>query len=407
MKNDIAISVKNVEKTFKLPHEKSSSIKSAIVNLGRRKKGYELQHVLKNISFDVKKGEFFGIVGRNGSGKSTLLKMIAGVYSNDKGTIDIDGKIVPFIELGVGFNPELTGRENVYLNGALLGFSRTQMTALYDEIVEFAELEKFMDQKLKNYSSGMQVRLAFSIAIRANSDILILDEVLAVGDEAFQRKCFSYFSALRKNKKTVILVTHDMNAVQRFCTKALILESGNIEAIGNPTDISSEYTKFNLKKPENNKNELTENKEKVKTRTGSGDATVDIKTFGLGNKKQSAFSPYENITVRISIDVHKRLNDPRVGFVIKDSNEQFVFATNTQVDKVEPPEMEKGSSFVVDYDLENIFTDGTYTISGAIVSNYDEMIYDKVEKIQSFESGGWSLKHAITHPRHTTRIKKN
>lgn len=407
MKNDIAISVKNVEKTFKLPHEKSSSIKSAIVNLGRRKKGYELQHVLKNISFDVKKGEFFGIVGRNGSGKSTLLKMIAGVYSNDKGTIDIDGKIVPFIELGVGFNPELTGRENVYLNGALLGFSRTQMTALYDEIVEFAELEKFMDQKLKNYSSGMQVRLAFSIAIRANSDILILDEVLAVGDEAFQRKCFSYFSALRKNKKTVILVTHDMNAVQRFCTKALILESGNIEAIGNPTDISSEYTKFNLKKPENNKNELTENKEKVKTRTGSGDATVDIKTFGLGNKKQSAFSPYENITVRISIDVHKRLNDPRVGFVIKDSNEQFVFATNTQVDKVELPEMEKGSSFVVDYDLENIFTDGTYTISGAIVSNYDEMIYDKVEKIQSFESGGWSLKHAITHPRHTTRIKKN
>ncbi len=407
MKNDIAISVKNVEKTFKLPHEKSSSIKSAIVNLGRRKKGYELQHVLKNISFDVKKGEFFGIVGRNGSGKSTLLKMIAGVYSNDKGTIDIDGKIVPFIELGVGFNPELTGRENVYLNGALLGFSRTQMTALYDEIVEFAELEKFMDQKLKNYSSGMQVRLAFSIAVRANSDILILDEVLAVVDEAFQRKCFSYFSALRKNKKTVILVTHDMNAVQRFCTKALILESGNIEAIGNPTDISSEYTKFNLKKPENNKNELTENKEKVKTRTGSGDATVDIKTFGLGNKKQSAFSPYENITVRISIDVHKRLNDPRVGFVIKDSNEQFVFATNTQVDKVELPEMEKGSSFVVDYDLENIFTDGTYTISGAIVSNYDEMIYDKVEKIQSFESGGWSLKHAITHPRHTTRIKKN
>ena len=186
MSDEIAIKVENISKTFKLPHEKTNSIKGAFVNFYRRNRTYEKQEVLKDISFEVKEGEFFGIVGRNGSGKSTLLKMLAGIYSPSKGSITINGKLTPFIELGVGFSPELTGRENVYLNGSLLGFNRQEMDEMYDEIVEFAELEKFMDQKLKNYSSGMQVRLAFSIAIRVKSDILVLDEVLAVGDEAFQ-----------------------------------------------------------------------------------------------------------------------------------------------------------------------------------------------------------------------------
>ena len=178
-KDEVAIKVSHVSKSFKLPHEKSNSVKSIVVN-PLKKRTYERQEVLKDINFEIKKGEFFGIVGRNGSGKSTLLKLLAGIYSPDKGSIQVNGKLTPFIELGVGFNPELTGRENVFLNGALLGFNRKEMSTMYDEIVEFAELEKFMDQKLKNYSSGMQVRLAFSIAIRAKSDILILDEVLAV-----------------------------------------------------------------------------------------------------------------------------------------------------------------------------------------------------------------------------------
>ena len=190
--NEVAIAVKDVHKSFRLPHEQHSGVKQFIINAFRRKsiRGYENQHVLKEVSFEVAKGEFLGIVGRNGSGKSTLLKLLAGIYTPESGSVTINGTLVPFIELGVGFNPELTGRENVFLNGALLGFSRAQMEAMYDEIVDFAELHRFMDQKLKNYSSGMQVRLAFSIAIRANADILLLDEVLAVGDEAFQRKCY-------------------------------------------------------------------------------------------------------------------------------------------------------------------------------------------------------------------------
>lgn len=246
--SETAIKVSNISKDFKLPHEKSNSLKSRLINF--RKRGFEVQHALKDVSFEIKKGEFLGIVGRNGSGKSTLLKLLAGIYTPDSGTIEVTGKLTPFIELGVGFNPELSGRDNVFLNGALLGFSRKEMTDMYDGIVEFAELERFMDQKLKNYSSGMQVRLAFSIAIRADTDILVLDEVLAVGDEAFQRKCFSYFAELKRKNKTVILVTHSMDSVQRFCTRAMLIKDGNVEYIGDTARIASMYREENMDKDE-------------------------------------------------------------------------------------------------------------------------------------------------------------
>lgn len=248
MNTDIenAVVVKDVQKTFRLPHESHSGLKQLVLNTFRRnkKKGYETQRVLRGLTFEVEKGDFFGIVGRNGSGKSTLLKLLAGIYAPDEGTLQVNGSIVPFIELGVGFNPELTGRENIYLNGALLGFSRDQIKAMYNDIVEFAELEKFMDQKLKNYSSGMQVRLAFSIAIKAQGDILILDEVLAVGDEAFQKKCNNFFSQIKKDKsKTVILVTHSMADVKRYCNKALLLEKGKVVSYGDPGKVADDYSK--------------------------------------------------------------------------------------------------------------------------------------------------------------------
>jgi len=244
--DEAAVVVDSVTKSFKIPLEGSTGLKQKIVNVFRNKKGYRQFTPLNDISFTVNKGDFFGIVGKNGSGKSTLLKTIAEIYSPDKGSVTVNGSLVPFIELCVGFNPELTGRENVYLNGALLGFSRKEVVALYDEIVEFAELEDFMEERLKNYSSGMQVRLAFSIAIKAEGDILLLDEVLAVGDAAFQQKCFNYFEQLRKDKKTIIIVTHDMGAVKRFCNKALIIKNGVIEQIGNPQDIADLYTEDNI-----------------------------------------------------------------------------------------------------------------------------------------------------------------
>ena len=242
----IAVKVDHVSKYFKLPTEATNSLRTALVNRFKGIKGYKEQHVLKNISFEVEKGDFFGILGRNGSGKSTLLKIISEIYVPEKGTVTIDGKLVSFIELGVGFNPELTGRENVYMNGAMLGFSTAEIDAMYDDIVDFAELHEFMNQKLKNYSSGMQVRLAFSVAIKAQGDILILDEVLAVGDEAFQRKCNDYFQERKKSGKTTILVTHDMGAVKKYCNKAVLIENGLVKAIGDPFDVSDQYSFDNL-----------------------------------------------------------------------------------------------------------------------------------------------------------------
>jgi len=242
----VALKVEHLHKSFILPHERHTGIKQYLINIFKKKKGYEHQRVLKDVSFNVSQGDFFGIVGRNGSGKSTLLKLLAGIYTPGSGNIEVNGTLVPFIELGVGFNPELTGRENIFLNGALLGFSRKEMQQKYDSIVEFSELERFMDQKLKNYSSGMQVRLAFSIAIRAKGDILLLDEVLAVGDAAFQQKCFDYFEQLKKDKKTVILVTHDMSAVKRFCNKAILIENGEIKRSGTPEDVADQYLLDNV-----------------------------------------------------------------------------------------------------------------------------------------------------------------
>ena len=237
---DVAIRVKHLHKSFKLPTERAWGLKQAIFNRLKGIKGFKEQKVLRGLDFEVKKGEFLGIVGRNGSGKSTLLKVLSGIYVPEKGDVEIYGTLVPFIELGVGFNPELTGRENIYLNGALLGFSNAEVDEMYDEIVEFAELKDFMDQKLKNYSSGMQVRLAFSIAIRARGDILILDEVLAVGDAAFQQKCNDYFASLHGNQ-TVVLVTHSMDNVRKFCDHAILIEDGKIKCEGNPEKVADEY----------------------------------------------------------------------------------------------------------------------------------------------------------------------
>ncbi len=241
--SDIAISAQNISKTFKIPHEKVTSLRSAAVGVFSRKRGYEQFKALDDISFEVKKGEFFGIIGRNGSGKSTLLKILAGIYQPDKGKVEIDGMISPFLELGIGFNPELSGRDNIYLNATVLGLSRKQIDEKFADIVKFSELERFIDQKLKNYSSGMQVRLAFSVSIHANRDILLMDEVLAVGDANFQGKCFDYFRSI-KNKKTVLFVSHDMENMKKFCDRAVVIDGGKAYFQGNVSDAARNYEKL-------------------------------------------------------------------------------------------------------------------------------------------------------------------
>jgi len=208
--------------------------------------GYEDFNALDDVSFEVKKGEFFGIIGRNGSGKSTLLKILAGIYQADKGKVKVNGMISPFLELGIGFNPELSGRDNVYLNATVLGMTQKQIDKKFDSIVKFSELERFIDQKLKNYSSGMQVRLAFSVSIHANRDILLMDEVLAVGDSNFQSKCLEEFNKYREMGRTVIIVTHDISVVERYCDRAMLLRNGKIVKIGKADEVADRYVFNNM-----------------------------------------------------------------------------------------------------------------------------------------------------------------
>jgi ABC-type polysaccharide/polyol phosphate transport system ATPase subunit len=236
----LAVEVIGVSKAFALPHEQRSTLKEHFLHPLRRTT-YERQDAVVDVSFDVPHGEMFGIIGLNGSGKSTLLKIIAGIYRQDVGTVRMNGIVSPFIELGGGFNPELTGRDNIRINSTLLGLSRKELDERFDSILEFAELERFVDQKLKNYSSGMYVRLAYSIAIQVRFDILLLDEVLAVGDQEFQEKCFETFRSMRAEGKTVILVSHDLKSVGDFCDRALLLEQGRVRAIGSAADVIAEY----------------------------------------------------------------------------------------------------------------------------------------------------------------------
>lgn len=376
--NRSMIVVRDLYKSFKLPHEQHSGIKQFIINFSKRKRGYETQHVLNDINFDIKKGEFFGIVGRNGSGKSTLLKLIAGIYAPDKGVIEVNGSLTPFIELGVGFNPELTGRENIYLNGALLGFSRSEMAEMYDEIVDFAELGKFMDQKIKNYSSGMQVRLAFSIAIRAKSDILVLDEVLAVGDADFQKKCLSVFRSLKKEGRTIVLVTHDMANVEKFCDRALVISKGKMVAVTNPSKASAIYSRLNI---DDTKPVSAPELKKEITRWGTGGIAVKKVSIKSSN---NAVSPIFNFgdDLKISIDIQRESGYADTAF---DIGLAFINQDNVTVAGPNSLGMDLGVCNTVVYNLDKSpLQPGDYNLTIAIIDKETGEPFDFYDKAASF-----------------------
>ena len=375
--NDVAISVDHVSKDFHLPHEKNTSIKSVFTGIFRKKDStVEVQHALNDISFEIRKGEFFGIVGRNGSGKSTLLKIIAGIYQPTEGKVRHFGRLVPFIELGVGFNPELTGRENVFLNGALMGFSRSQVRAKLDEIIEFSELDRFMDQKLKNYSSGMQVRLAFSVAtILADSDILLIDEVLAVGDAAFQKKCFAYFRKLKEENKTVIFVSHDMNAVKEYCDRAVFIEQSELIKSGSSSDVASTYDRM-FNEEAATKDDLR----KKKKRWGSRKVSFE-------SVEATPDEVHSESTITISADLICNETVPGeviVGFKVKDETDQPVLGTNTKIKNI-VLNMEKGDRVALRWDIPVIFNDGIYKIDYRIEAANYASVYETWEDATRFE----------------------
>ncbi|RYC73418.1 ABC transporter ATP-binding protein [Candidatus Nanosynsacchari sp. TM7_ANC_38.39_G1_1] len=357
------VEISKLTKSFKIPLEASSGVKQQLINILKGRKGYRVFTPLKDISFTINEGDFFGIVGRNGSGKSTLLKTIAGIYTPNGGNVKVHGSLVPFIELGVGFNPELTGRENIFLNGALLGFSHEEMESMYSAIVEFAELEDFMEERLKNYSSGMQVRLAFSIAIRAHADILLLDEVLAVGDEAFQKKCYSYFDKLKREKRTVILVTHDMAAVERFCTKAVFIEDGHVKMIGKPYRIAAAYSRSN-----------SQNYDRTTGLNSDNEGTVPFKIVlrGIDGKEKTMYDFEEAMMVDLS---WQQKGVKHVGVAIFRENGEYVYGPNTYQEKTSAIK-DQSARYTVKLNLN----EGRYFIKAGLMGANDTKVIAFIEE---------------------------
>ncbi len=374
MKKDIAISINKLSKDFKLPSEKHSTVKQRFVNFFRTS-GSEKLKALDKISFEIKKGEFFGIIGANGSGKSTLLKILAQIYLPTAGSVEIKGKVSPFIELGVGFNPELTARENVFLNGAILGLSKEETEGKFDEIISFAELEQFVDQKLKNFSSGMQVRLAFSIAIQAHAEILLVDEVLAVGDADFQQKCFGIFRRLKREGKTIVFVSHALDAIGEFCDRVALLSRGKVVSLGKPRNVVNDYLSLVTEKEAEALKALDSKKGKEER---WGDRKVEIVDAWLeidgGNKSLVVKEGSFRIVVKYKF--FEGVVEPIFGVILRDSRNRDVLVTNTKGEKVKTGSFKKGQMAKAVFEINNVFVNGEYTISPAVADQRAHHYYD-------------------------------
>jgi ABC-type polysaccharide/polyol phosphate transport system ATPase subunit len=409
MDKDIAIQAENISKTFRIPHEKISTLRGAFVNMFRSN-GYEEFKALDNVNFEVKKGEFFGIIGRNGSGKSTLLKILAGIYQPDKGgKVKINGLVSPFLELGIGFNPELSGRDNIYLNASVLGLTRKQIDKKFDDIVEFSELRRFIDQKVKNYSSGMQVRLMFSVAIHANREILLMDEVLAVGDTNFQSKCFEKFNEYHEQGKTVVLVTHDIGTVQKYCDRAMLLRDGKIQMIGDPQKVSNEYIYQNMSdeekrifEEERRKNIKFKNLQETKNNfKGSFLKIKKIELLDKDGRPVNSIKSLDKLEIRIFFEVLKKIkNKINVGVSFETERGQYLFGYSTGMDGIIPNLEKKYISLIFP---ELSLLTGNYFINVTVIEKENENILDikpKIKKLSVFSFGKESLYKGYFNIRH-------
>lgn len=378
-----AISVKNVSKTFLVPHEKISTLKGAFTNIFK-KNSHDVLHALKDVSFEIKKGEFFGIVGRNGSGKSTLLKILAGVYTSDTGSIEAHGAISPFLELGIGFNPELSGRDNIYLNATVLGMTKKEIDEKFNAIVGFSELERFVDQKLKNYSSGMNMRLAFSVAIHANRDILLMDEVLAVGDALFQEKCLFELRRLKRVGKTIILVSHGEQSMRDFADRILVLDQGSVKAIEQVERALFIYNNIlvNYKEGESSSNNIVT----------PDDKKNKIISVSIENEKcieTSIFERDDMICFILRYDIGDLPQRLHVGFAIFDKLSGVqVCGNNTLYENVDLNWKIGLNTITLSFD-KNIFHKGDFVFSSSLFSVNNE-------KEQFFYDMYHSLEHHIS-----------
>ena len=396
-----AVVVSGVNKAFNVPHDRQHTLKERALHPFSRATAERFE-ALQDISFEVEQGEFFGVVGRNGSGKSTLLKCLAGIYPVDAGEIYVQGRVSTFIELGVGFNPEMAARDNVIMNGIMLGLSPREARERFESVIEFAELEEFVDLKLKNYSSGMHVRLAFSVMIQVDADVLLIDEILAVGDAAFQQKCFDVFFALRDQGKTLIFVTHDMSAVERFCHRALLLERGEIVMIGEPSQgVADRYLQLNFA------GVASAGSGSVK-RAGDGAArVVEAWMEDEHGVRQGSFPQSRPCTFRAAVRFEKPVEDPSfaVAFVNAQHQNVFVASSATELERTGRFEAGESASFCVTF--ENALAPGRYLLSTLIAHpGAGNAIIDRWEGIVSIVVTGARPAGGTVDLAHDLRIER-
>jgi ABC-type polysaccharide/polyol phosphate transport system ATPase subunit len=348
-----AVVVSGLGKTFKVPKEQMSTLKERALH-PLRGRGTNDFRAVDDVSFEVERGEFFGIVGRNGSGKSTLLKCLAGIYRADDGEIRMRGRLSTFIELGVGFNMDLAARDNVRINAIMMGLSPAEANQRFDEIIEFAELEEFTNLKLKNYSSGMLVRLAFSTAIQVDADVLLIDEVLAVGDAGFQQKCFEVFQLMKDEGKTILFVTHDMSAVQRFCDRALLLEHGELKLIGEPERVGNYYLEMNFGRDSVNRARPGEPE-----RFGDQGATIEDAWFEDANGRRTAhLQQGERAAFAMRVAFHQDFPDPVPSVLLENEQHQVLMAVSTYDAKLSTGWNPEGSQAVMRVRFDCLFAPG-------------------------------------------------
>lgn len=386
-----AVRVDNLHKTFRIPLQRVDSFKERAVHPFAAREFREL-HALDGISFEIRKGEFFGIVGRNGSGKSTLLKLLASIYRADSGKIQIAGRMAPFIELGVGFNLELTARENVVLNGVMMGLTPKEVRRRIDSVIDFAELREFVDLKLKNYSSGMLVRLAFSVMMEADADVLLIDEVLAVGDASFQQKCADAFHRMKADGKTIVLVTHEMAAVEAYCHRAMLLSDGVIQHIGDPAETGREYMKLNFARAG-----LTSDGSEVR---GGGARVLKCRIEDDDGAELTNLEQGEPIRLRTELELLQDVPGLYVGFVVANAEGLGLFEFGSNV-STEDGDLIAGKRIIVTSTIENPLSVGRHYVNLGIQSTNGISIY--AEHAVSFVIYGAQQTKGLIAPKRETK----
>ena len=377
-----SIVIKDLTKKFKVYFDKGQSFKERILFRGRNR--HEDRVVLDGISLTVKKGEAVGLIGHNGCGKSTLLKLMTRILYPDKGTIDVKGRVSSLIELGAGFHPDMSGRENIYTNASIFGLSKKEIDRRLDDIIAFSELEEFIDNPVRTYSSGMYMRLAFSVAINVNADVLLIDEILAVGDTNFQAKCFSKLQEIKAKGTTIVIVSHSLEQIEAFCDRTVWINDGKIVADGLPRDIHPEYLDYmgqlrndQLKKEkareedsakEESGEEETEEKEEDKKRFGNGDAKItNVKILDKDGEEKTVFHVGSKITIRVTFKVKKKIEDAVFGVGIFRNDGVYCYGTNTRIDRLPKFDIEKDGVLEIEMPVVDLLP-GKYLVDLAIQS---------------------------------------